>query len=162
MKKTVWLLFTLLCALQLNAQMLYPEVMSCFGGAAQNSAVHLTFTAGEPLYTTEQNHNAILTQGFNQSVFVSTQTTGIEEVTGYTINVFPNPTQSQIHLQWQTEKATELSLQLTDMNGKTLLKRNTTDTNEQIDLSKFANGMYILQVMDKQTVIKTFKVQKIR
>jgi len=162
MRKIGLLLFSLLCVWKLNAQVLYPEVMSCFGGSAQNATVHLTFTAGEPLYTTVENTNNILTQGFNQTVFVSTQTTNIKEVEGYTLKVFPNPTQNIVNVEWQTEKTRALTLQITDMQGKTLLRRKTTNTSEQLDISAFADGLYILKISDNRQVIKTFKVQKNR
>jgi hypothetical protein len=64
----VLLSFNLLLFLNISSiksQTLCPEVFSCFGGYIQNSSVQLSWTAGEPLYTTVQNMSNILTQDAN-------------------------------------------------------------------------------------------------
>lgn len=160
MKKITFFLIAFLCVWKLNAQVLYPEVMSCFGGTAQNSTVQLTWTAGEPLYETVSNNSGILTQGFNQVVYITTFTE-IKEVSGFTINAYPNPVQSIVNISLIAEKHTKFNLKVVDLQGNTIYNIKTANDFEQIDVSNFTAGVYFLNISDNKQIIKTFKIIKI-
>lgn len=160
MKRLTFFLLLFVSVNMVYGQTLFPEVFSCFGGYAQNSTVQLTWTAGEPLYTTVQNNSNILTQGFNQSVYVTTVSTGIKDVPGYSIFVYPNPTSHILNISLQSEKSKLLTLQLLDIQGNSLIIQKTAADLEQLNISQFANGVYLLNICDNKQIIKTFKIQK--
>ena len=143
-----------------RGQTLFPEVYSCFGGDAKNASVQLTWTAGEPLYTTVQNTNNVLTQGFNQTVYVSAVLMGLPEVDGYNISAYPNPTRGILNLRLQTENQQALDLQITDMFGRTLLSTKSTSDLEQLDISQFSVGLYLLRISNGKQIVKIFKIEK--
>ena len=47
-----------------------------------------------------------------------------------------------------------------DMYGKLVKVQKIESTESQMDMSTFANGVYILRLNDGQDVVKTFKVVK--
>jgi hypothetical protein len=144
----------------LSAQTLFPEVYSCFGGYGENESVQLSWTVGEPLFTTVENDSNILTQGFNQTVIVAEIITGMQDKTGFALNIFPNPASDFINIKFLNERPENLYLFLIDLNGKILLIRKVSSDSEQIDLSVISPGMYLLKITDNQKVTRLFKVQK--
>ena len=140
MKKITIFLIAFLCVWKLEAQMLYPEVMSCFGGDAKNANVQLTFTAGEPLYQTVSNNAGILTQGFNQVVYVLS-VTSVEEVGGYEFKAYPNPSSSIVNIEIATENKSKLDLKIIDIQGKLIFANKNINNLEQIDISSFTSGI---------------------
>jgi len=161
MKKTVLIILASILIKASYSQTLFPYVYSSFGGFASNATVQLTWTAGEPFYETVTNSNNTLTQGFNQTVIVS-QLSDINENDTYKIACFPNPTTSFVKVILQSENFTNLNLQVIDLQGKVLFSQKTVDNYTQIDFSKFANGVYLLNIFDKNQKIKSFKIQKIK
>jgi len=76
-------------------------------------------------------------------------TIGIEEL--QQISLYPNPTQGSLYISG-IEQATTLSL--FTLNGKTIWSGNA-NTNQQIDLSGFPNGLYLLRMQQgADTVLK--------
>jgi hypothetical protein len=62
------------------------------------------------------------------------------------LNIFPNPAQSSITIQWDND-ATLLNYELTDITGKSILQGDVTK-NQIIDTRALASGVYILQLTD--------------
>jgi len=161
MKKITIFLVAFLCIWRLNAQVLYPDVMSCFGGSAQNATVQLTWTSGEPLYETVSNNSGILTQGFNQVLYITTDIFDLSTETGYILKAYPNPTQNIVNISMISDKSTKLNLKVLDLQGKTIFTLKTENNLEQIDFSNFSSGIYFLNISDNKQIIKTFKIIKI-
>lgn len=163
MRLLAFLLFLLLGLVHaVDGQTLSPEVYSCFGGTADDATVQLTWTAGEPIYTTVQNSSNILTQGFNQSLYVTSVPTGIEEVSQNSIMAYPNPTTSIVNVALKMEKQRSFDMQLFDLSGKKLLALRSSSDLEQIDVSQFATGVYLLKISDSKQIVKTFKIEKVQ
>jgi hypothetical protein len=141
-------------------QVIYPQVISCFGGYSATKDLMVTFTAGEPMFETIHNPNSILTQGFNQVYFIASDVKEIKE-DAFKISFFPNPTPNILNLKFTTDKMNGWKLQVLDLQGKVLLQKEIKTTVEQIDLGQFANEIYIIQIFDKYKILKTIKVQKI-
>lgn len=142
------------------AQVAFPEVISSFGGTAQNASVHLTFTLGEPLYETATNSFSILTQGFNQ---ISSKATDVNELqtTNLTILAYPNPTSNILNLTIHADKFNGCDLLIMDIQGRTLMSQNIKSVHEPINLAAFSAGIYFLKLMDKGKLVKIIKIQKI-
>lgn len=160
-KKLTLFLIAWLCIWKLDAQTLYPEVYSSFGGFAQNNSGMITFTAGEPLFETVSSGNNILTQGFNQTMMVTYAATGVLLIPDLKLTAYPNPTVDMVNVMVDNPSAYSLSLSVSDIKGNLLYRETHISTNTQIDLRTFATGVYILAVTYNNQVIKTFKIQKI-
>ena len=92
-----------------------------------------------------------------------TSTIGIEDVEADAeqlhATVYPNPTNDIINIVFD-ERLNIKEARCYDMYGK-LVKVQTIESNEsQMDMSVFANGVYMLRLNDGQNVVKTFKVVK--
>jgi surface protein len=64
------------------------------------------------------------------------------------LNAFPNPTQDILYVQAPKNS----SLLLMDMNGKTLTQLTTESVKTSIDMSSYAQGVYMLQIQTEEAV----------
>ena len=60
-------------------------------------------------------------------------------------SIAPNPTSGEVLVNSEKEKIKEVKV--FDLQGKELFKTYPNDFNARIDLSKFANGIYLIQIM---------------
>ena len=161
MKRISVLIFIFLCIWKLDAQIIFPSVMGSFGGSTNNDNFSLTWTSGEPFFTTVSQNDIVITQGFNQTLVVTGEsTTYVNLLSDYQISVFPNPTYDFLNVTLQSEKPILITLQLIDMQGKVLLKLDTRNYSETIDFSKYPSGSYLLRISNSKQEFKSFKIQK--
>jgi hypothetical protein len=70
------------------------------------------------------------------------------------IKIFPNPTSNQLNILIKSKTNSVLNLRILDINGMEIYldKINTYkgEINKNIDVSKFAKGIYILQLQDNE------------
>lgn len=84
--------------------------------------------------------------------------TGIEEITEPVIFVGPNPTSSELNINlYQNAKAT---VEIIDISGKLVLTQSF-DSQAEFDISKFANGVYVVSVKNSEgTSLKVTRIVK--
>ncbi|HTB30795.1 MAG TPA: T9SS type A sorting domain-containing protein, partial [Bacteroidia bacterium] len=112
-------------------QVIAPEVFASAGNNFSNSQGSLSWTLGEPIITTENSSTNYLTQGFQQpaTIFV----TAISNPTNQgNLNVYPNPVSSIVYIQRDGDK--QLQIQLLDMNGKVVINKTLSPSENQLDL----------------------------
>lgn len=73
--------------------------------------------------------------------------------------VFPNPTNGLVQLKVKNEIPMLLHYQVIDISGKVIVSNNINQTNTLINLSEYADGLYILKVLGKQNT-QSFKIIK--
>jgi hypothetical protein len=71
-----------------------------------------------------------------------------ENEKGSELNAFPNPTQDILYVQAPENS----SLMLVDMNGKTIRQLTTERVETSIDMSCYAQGVYMLQIQTGNAV----------
>ena len=145
------------------AQVIVPEVISSAGDTYSNSQGSLSWTVGEPITATENNSTYYLTQGFQQPsvIVLSTVSNTSSPPPQSSVSVYPNPVSSSIYIQRDGNE--QLQIQLMDMNGKLILNKMLSQSENQLDLSVFANGMYLLKVFDTQNqFIQSLKIEKVK
>jgi len=81
-----------------------------------------------------------------------------------TINIYPNPTQDQLHVDFNATEHMTVELKLVDMSGR-IVKTIQTDVEEGInylslDMNELANGIYSLVVLNNNQLIHTVRVVK--
>ena len=97
------------------------------------------------------------------SNFIFYTTTGVDETISDEIVVYPNPTAEYLELSWENDYLGEYTLSLYDVMGKQYrLKsdiKNTLLLQEQINLSSFESGVYLLELKGKdfQAIKKIIK-----
>lgn len=73
------------------------------------------------------------------------------------LTLYPNPAANQLNVKFNMRNGVKYSMTINDMFGKTLGKYDLTSGQSLIDVSTFANGMYIITLTDG-TNIATQKV----
>ncbi|WP_035758350.1 T9SS type A sorting domain-containing protein, partial [Hugenholtzia roseola] len=74
-------------------------------------------------------------------------------------SIFPNPTQDRVTLRFESNQK-ELQVRLYDALGRELLRQTWTNAQEvSLDLGKFANAVYTLQIVSDQ-MQQTVKIVK--
>ena len=76
------------------------------------------------------------------------------------VNIYPNPATEYVNVQFQELKS-GYYLMLVDELGKILLSQEIKTKDILIPFNKYSTGVYFLSIIDdKQTKIKTYKIQK--
>lgn len=73
-------------------------------------------------------------------------------------NLFPNPATSKVYVQLNTPDAEVYYINVTNVQGKTVIMLPQPDMAKGIDISGLSSGTYFVQLMDKKT--KSVSVQK--
>jgi hypothetical protein len=140
-------------------QVITPEIISSSGGNYSNSKGSLSWTLGEPITATENNGSFYLTQGFQQPSKIAVA--AINNPPPQTsLSIYPNPVASSIYIQ--RDGNMQLQIQLMDMNGKVILNKTLSSSENKLDLNEYANGIYLLKVsnMDNQ-LLQSLKIEKV-
>jgi hypothetical protein len=82
----------------------------------------------------------------------------IQQETFKGIVVYPNPAKGFINIFSKDETAIGVTMQLFSPTGQLLLKRQLTNRNEKIDISKYASGIYYLQLLNKTKLLSSQKI----
>lgn len=130
------------------------------GGETQNvPGYEVSWTIGEPVIETISSGTNTLTQGFHQSKLLVTPVSELL-LPEITIRVFPNPTSDFVTVQFNKIMENSL-LSLFDLSGKKLENRQIASTLTQVDLKRYPNGSYILNLTQKNNqLIQSFKIVK--
>jgi Secretion system C-terminal sorting domain len=142
-------------------QAIVPEVISSSGESSGNSNGSLSWTMGEAITATDNAGNDYLTQGFQQPSSIVVTAINNPPSEQNSVNVYPNPVSSSIYVQGVGNE--QLQIQLMDMDGKVILSKMLSPSENQLDLSEFANGVYLLKVSNMQNqLIKGLKIEKVK
>jgi len=159
MKKLLITITTILITGFIFGQSTSPELISNSGDYFDNGTNSLSWSIGECMTETYTNGNTKLTQGFQQDRYeISTL---IENLTDERqINIFPNPATDKINIEF-SEIHENTIIQLFDITGKELLRKDMLNITEQIDLNECSNSTLILKITEDGKLLKSIKVQKI-
>ncbi|MEP7171778.1 MAG: T9SS type A sorting domain-containing protein, partial [Bacteroidota bacterium] len=76
------------------------------------------------------------------------------------LNAYPNPVQETLKYAFTTDKSSEYTLKVTDMSGREILHtvRNAVEglNGDNLNVSKYANGMYML-IVEQGPSVSRFK-----
>ncbi|HAD96750.1 MAG TPA: hypothetical protein DCG19_05045 [Cryomorphaceae bacterium] len=93
------------------------------------------------------NFGTEIRQYFTVGLGIGVQESSLQEH----INLYPNPSNGKIHLEYYAPGRTDLSCVLTDVNGKPVWKdvfEDEKEFNKELDFSHLPAGMYFLQFND--------------
>ena len=154
-KKTITSIAFLLLGLGgLHAQ----EALPATGGEATGAGGSSSYTVGQVVYTTNTANTGSLAQGVQQAYEISTPV-GIE-VTEINLELvaYPNPTNSLLTLNIGNYNNEKLTYQLYDMQGMLLDSKQVINSSTTINAQKLSVGTYLLNVLDNNSLIKTFRI----
>ncbi len=130
--------------------------ISSGGNLSRVNNTQVVFSIGETAVQENTQGNIHLSEGFigpdlRQSLGIT------DEVLFSDFKVFPNPSTDIIHINFT--QSSDYSMQISDMNGKIFMVKNTNQLTNTLDLSHLARGMYLLLLQD--TTNHTYNVLKI-
>lgn len=134
------------------------EAILSGGGDATGSGGTVNYSIGQVAYTTVSGANNSVAEGVQQPYEISTILGIDQNQISLTASVYPNPTTGKLSLNVQSEDLTKFRLQLYDVQGKLLKSQELTESLTSIDLDQYPTATYILNILDGQALIKSFKI----
>lgn len=125
----------------------------------------INYTAAVGTYYAEvygYNNNNSATSCYTLKVALGTASKSADAEAGNSkkvFSVFPNPAQTKINVNLADYKGTS-QLQLFDVHGRQVAGYRTAQANSQMDISKLANGVYLLKIITESGEVLTSKVIK--
>ena len=83
-----------------------------------------------------------------------------ENVHQSNIRIYPNPTKDKLIIDLSQLQETSTMLVLVDINGKVLQQHQYSNTIEEIDLTSYSTGTYLLHISANNQLLQTFRIQK--
>ena len=158
MKKVILLILGIFLMVNLFAQ----SAVVPAGGTATGSGGTVTYPVGQPADQRVEGSGTYIVEGVQQPYEI--QTVGIDNYPDITLDavVYPNPTQHYVQLRITNFIIPDygLTAQLYDANGKLLNMFTISDFETKIDMEIYPTATYQLRVLDKDRLLKTFKVVK--
>ena len=147
-----------LCLLFTTSIVYSQETMPATGGEATGAGGSSSYTVGQVVYTTNTANSGSLAQGVQQAYEISTSV-GIE-VTEINLELvaYPNPTNSLLTLNIGNYSNEKLTYQLYDIQGMLLDSKQVINSSTTINAQKLSVGTYLLNVLDNNSLIKTFRI----
>ena len=142
-----------------RSQTASPELISSGGESFENATYQLDWSTGEIAVETYTQGSYTLTQGFHQDTYT---VTALDELlfSDVKITAYPNPVNNFITIKNPESLEKELSIELSDTQGKIYLNDKFSETKKQINLEAFSSGIYFLNIKSESVTIKTFKIIK--
>ena len=153
LKSTALLLLAISCG-SLNAQ----TSVTATGGDASGSGGSASYTVGQVFYTAATGTTGSVAQGVQQPYEISI-TVGVEEKT-IGLAAFPNPTKDQLNLSVAGFTNQQYIYQLYDASGKLVKSDKVSSSTTSINTQALTPGIYLLSVLDNNSIIKTFRIIK--
>ncbi|HBG70428.1 MAG: hypothetical protein A2W93_09235 [Bacteroidetes bacterium GWF2_43_63] len=159
--KNIRLIFLALFLLETTTTDLFAQqTTDATGGIISGSGGSVSYSVGQVFYSSASGTNSNVTEGVQQPYEIS-EITGMELAsTDLICLVFPNPSADFIILQIEDLTRTNLNYKIFDPEGRIIESRAVTDSKTKISMSSFSSGIYFLNLMQGESLIKMFKVVK--
>ena len=140
------------------AQSSSQKLLTGSGGDYSSQGLNMEFSLGEIMIESYEDGSNIMTQGLHQGFLRLTAIN--EHAVNSEIIIFPNPTKDWLKIDFKKEINGQL--QLSDINGKLIVKRDFRDVqSDQINIQELAQGTYFLSLfIDNQRY--TYQIQKMK
>ncbi len=129
------------------------------GGSISNTSGSVSYSIGQVAYQQVSNTSGSVSQGVQQAYVISTLDLA-ENVFNFSLNVFPNPTQENLHLHVGNFHQEQLSFKLIDMEGKLLHQGEIQTQETDLDMRQFTGATYFVEVHHAGKKVQTFKIIK--
>lgn len=140
------------------------EAVVTTGGDFSGSGGKVSFSVGQPFYSTLTGGTMSVAQGVQQAYEISV-ISGIplNNNPGMQISVYPNPVPDYLILKtdgFLPGAFPMLSYQLMGIDGRLLSQGKILGNESKIGMSHYAPGTYFLKVTTNNSEVKTFKIIK--
>ncbi len=80
-------------------------------------------------------------------------TVGVEDYLAHKIQIYPNPATQYVTINTPSDGIQITEYQIFDQFGKVIVQSNETLENNQIDISHFTNGVYVIRLLTNKGII---------
>ena len=87
-------------------------------------------------------------------------TLGVEDFNEDTFVMFPNPANNELNFDFKSLDVDELTISITDVQGRVILNNRINSTNSAIDVSSLSTGLYQVTILDGNSILSTKKLLK--
>lgn len=139
------------------SQTISKRVIGTSGNILSNSNLKISWTIGEPMVGLMKAGGNQLGNGYYSSSNI--QALSIEDNSlDIQIKVYPNPTSQMLYVSHP--ELNSVLIQISDLNGK-LIYSGSINKDEPIDVSNYIQGMYLVNIENKEANKKnTYKIIK--
>lgn len=130
------------------------------GGDATGSNGSSSYSIGQVAYINAIGTNGSINQGVQQPFEIFTLGDDEFPEIQLMMSVYPNPTASFVTLTLQNYSLENVRFELFDLNGRLIQSQSITTSDTQIAMEHLASAVYLLNVMEQNKVLKTFKIIK--
>jgi hypothetical protein len=156
LKIFLMLLLLLQCIPKMQAQ----KGIVSSGGNATGTGGNVSYSIGQMDYITENGAGGIATQGVQQPFEIFTLTLP-EQSANFTATLFPNPTATSVILSLDfLKEGSNLEYELTDVTGKIIVNNRIYANETIIDVERYAQACYFVNILVANKRVKTFKLLK--
>lgn len=144
---------------------------TCMNATAQNAVMSSgsnssgaggtgSYSVGQIVLTTIIAPSGSLAQGIQQAFEIQILLgTEIRQV-NLIIAAYPNPTSSLLILDVGNYECSDTKFKLIDLHGRVLMDKKVIDSKTSIIMDNFSEPIYLLNVLDNNKILKTFKILK--
>ena len=129
------------------------------GNNAQSATGSVSYSVGQIFYESQTSATGEVNPGVQQPYEIFVLATN-ENALQKNISVYPNPVKDFLIVDFNAEKLEKSSYQLFDGTGRMINKGALKNLKTEINTSTLASGLYMLSIMSKGTIVKTFKIIK--
>lgn len=149
----IYLAVGLIVSMHLGAQ----DAFGTTGGDTSGSTGSEAFSAGLLVYTEITGPGGSATQGiqFSHELYVINVR---EDIIGISLNVYPNPSSDQLMIQLIGRETYDY--QMFNSLGMKLLSGKVLEGVTQLQVADLPAGLYLLDILQKNKSIKTYKIIK--
>ena len=126
------------------------SVISSAGSSNSAGDYIISWTIGETAIATISSSSTTLTQGFHQPLLVEVLPTGIEKELQLEMRAFPNPTFDRVMFEG-SDPVGIYHVRVVDKQGRVLEQKSVNSTDLMIEMRKYNNGTYIVEVVEEDT-----------
>lgn len=130
------------------------------GGDASGTGGTSSYTIGQVAYTNATGSNGSVNQGVQQPYEIFTLGNDHYPEIALLLTVYPNPTTTLVNLKIENHSLENLQYQLFDLNGRQIQSQKINASETQIQMENLASAIYLLNVMENNKLLKTFKIIK--
>ncbi len=136
------------------------QAVVAIGGDAIGSNGSSSYSIGQVAYMNVTGTNGSINQGVQQPFEIFTLGEDEFPEIQLMMSVYPNPTASFVTLSIQNYSLENVHFELFDLNGRLIQSQSITTSETQIAMEHLASAVYLINVMEQNKVLKTFKIIK--
>jgi hypothetical protein len=162
MKTKIILITSCLLLLGLSSCIGQTSVNASGGEASGSGESSASYTLGETVFTDPAGSgSSSSSQGVQQTYEIST---GINELSTVELllNLFPNPASENVTLAIDEPDVTNFKYRMYDLDGKLLIENQVSSDKTLIPIASYADGTYLLEVIQLARTVKSFTIIKNR